>query len=182
MVIVIVLPLFELRVEEVNVVADAVLVQELVELLIVDAMGSFDLPVEMWSPRPDVYVADVAGFEMPVEMGLEFGAVVGLNDVDAEGQSPEDVVDECDGCPLRAGVVDLEHANAGAIVDRRELVKPPTRAGNPLEKLDVHLQAMPRLRLLIARPAVGVAPVFLIGRQPIHAVLAQNAMHRRGGD
>ena len=37
---------------------------------------------------------------------------------------------------------------------------------------------MPRLRLLVARPAVRVPPVFLIGRQPVHAVPAQNAMHR----
>src|SRR6476620_12395223 len=117
-------------------------------------MGSFDLPVEMGSPRPDVHVADVAGFEMPVEMGLEFGAVVGLNDVDAEGQPSEDLANKFDRRPLIAGVVDLQHADPGAIVDRRKLVEPPTRAGNPLEKLDVHLQAMARLRLLIARPAV----------------------------
>jgi hypothetical protein len=30
-------------------------------------------------------VTDVERFEMPVETGLEFGAIVGLNDVDAEG-------------------------------------------------------------------------------------------------
>jgi hypothetical protein len=29
---------------------------------------------------------------------------------------------------------------------------------------------------------VRVATVFLIGRQPVHAVLAQNAMHGRTGD
>ena len=116
-------------------------------------------------------------FEMPVEVGLEFGAIVGLNDVDAEGQSPEDVVDECDGRPLIAGVEDFQHANAGAIVDRRELVEPPARARNALEKLDVDLQPMPRLRLLVARPAVRVPPVLLIRRQPVHAVPAQNAMH-----
>jgi hypothetical protein len=29
-----------------------------------------------------------------VEVGLEFGAIVGLDDVDAERQPPEDVVDE----------------------------------------------------------------------------------------
>ena len=36
---------------------------------------------------------------------------------------------------------------------------------------------MPRLRLLVARPAVRVPPVLLIRRQPVHAVPAQNAMH-----
>jgi hypothetical protein len=75
-VIVIILPLFQLRVEEVNVVRNAVAIEELVKLLVVDPMGSLDFPVQMWCPRPDVHVADVAFFEMPVEVGLEFGAIV----------------------------------------------------------------------------------------------------------
>ena len=33
------------------------------------------------------------------------------------------------------------------------------------------------LRLLVARPAVRVPPVLLVGGQPVHAVPAQNAMH-----
>ena len=84
MVIVVILPLFELLVKEVNVVGNPVAIEELVELLVVDAMGPFDLAVQMWCPRPDVHVPDVEFFEMPVEVGLEFGAIVGLNDVDAE--------------------------------------------------------------------------------------------------
>ena len=43
-VIVIVLPLPQLLVEQVNVVGDTVLVQELVELLVVHAMRALDLP------------------------------------------------------------------------------------------------------------------------------------------
>jgi hypothetical protein len=38
-------------------------------------------------------VANVTVFEMPVEVRLEFGAPVGLNDLDAERQAPEDVID-----------------------------------------------------------------------------------------
>jgi hypothetical protein len=125
----------------VNVVRNPVPGEELVELLIVDAMGSFDLAIQIWGPGPDVDVPDVEGFEMPVEVGLEFGAIVRLNGVDAEGQSPEDVIDEGDGHPLIAGVVDFQHANAGAFVDRRELVEPPAGARNPLKKLDVDLEA-----------------------------------------
>ena len=52
-----------------NVVGDAVLVQELVELLVVDAMGSFDLAVQVWCPRPDVDVADV-GLRDASESGI----------------------------------------------------------------------------------------------------------------
>jgi hypothetical protein len=62
------------------------------------------------------------------------------------------------------------------------LIEAPAGARNPLEKLDVDLEAMPRLRFLVARPAVRVTPVFLVRRQPVHAVLAQNAMHRRRSD
>ena len=104
------------------------LVEELVELLVVDPMGSLDLAIQVWGPRPDVDVADVTLFEMPVKVGLEFGAIVGLHDVDAEGQAAEDVVDECDRRALIAGVEDFQHANAGAIVDGGELVEPPARA------------------------------------------------------
>ena len=172
----VILPRFELLVEEVNVVRDPVAIEELVELLVVDAMGAFDLAVQMWGPRPDVDVADVEGVEMPVEVGLEFGAIVGLDGLDAERQPPEDVVDEGDGRPLIADVEDFQHANPGAIVDRRELVEPPARARNALEKLDVDLQAMPRLRFLVARPAVRMPPILLIRRQPVHPVPAALAL------
>jgi hypothetical protein len=40
---------------------------------------------------------------------------------------------------------------------------------------------MPRLRLLVARPAVRVAPVLLVGGQPVHPVPLQNAVHRGAG-
>ena len=43
------------------------------------------LAVQVWCPRPDVDVTDVECFEMPVKVGLELGAIVGLNDMDAEG-------------------------------------------------------------------------------------------------
>jgi hypothetical protein len=44
-VIVVVLPLPKLVVEQVHVVRDAPLVEQLVELLVVDARGSLDFPV-----------------------------------------------------------------------------------------------------------------------------------------
>jgi hypothetical protein len=67
MVIVVVLPLAQLLVEQVNVVADAVLVQELVELLVVNAMGPFHLAVQTRRAWADVDMADITAFEMPVE-------------------------------------------------------------------------------------------------------------------
>jgi hypothetical protein len=50
MVVVVVLPLFELLVEQVNVVGDPVLVQELVKLLVVDPVRALDLAVEVRRP------------------------------------------------------------------------------------------------------------------------------------
>jgi hypothetical protein len=75
-VIVVILPLLELFVEQVNIVRNPVAIEELVELLVVDAMGSFDLAVQVWCPRPDVDVADVEGFEMPVKLRLKLRPVL----------------------------------------------------------------------------------------------------------
>jgi len=99
-VIVVILPLFQLGVEEVNVVGDAVLVQELIELLIVDTVGPLDFAVQMRRPRSDVHVADIQGLEAPVEVRLELGAVVGLDHVDAEREPSQHLVKEADGRPL----------------------------------------------------------------------------------
>ena len=68
-VIVVILPLFQLGVEEVNVVGDAVLVEELVELLVIDAVRPLDFAIEMRCPRPDVDVADV-GLRDASESGI----------------------------------------------------------------------------------------------------------------
>jgi len=77
-VIVVVLPLPQLLVEEVNVVGDAVFVEQLIELLVVDPMGPFHLAIEMGCPRANVHMADVEGLQAPVEVRLEFGAVVSV--------------------------------------------------------------------------------------------------------
>ena len=70
-VIVVVLPLAQLLVEQVNVVGDAVLVQELVELLVIDTVGALDLAVQVRGPRSDVDVADVQACDVPVEAATE---------------------------------------------------------------------------------------------------------------
>jgi hypothetical protein len=55
-----------------------------------------------------------------------------------------------------AAVVDLEHPNAGAIVDGRELVEAPPAARDAFEKLDVDLQPIAGLGILVALPALLV--------------------------
>jgi hypothetical protein len=107
MVIVVVLPLPEFLIEEVNVVADAVLVEELVKLLVIDAVGSFDLAIQVRCSRSDVDVADIERLQVPVKLGLEFGAIVGLHDLNAEGQASADFLNEANRRALMARVIDL---------------------------------------------------------------------------
>ena len=66
MVVVEVLPFGELVVEQLGVVDDDA-VQQPVELLGVDPVGSFDLAVEPWGGGLDVAVADAAAGQVPVE-------------------------------------------------------------------------------------------------------------------
>src|SRR6185369_5074680 len=57
---------------------------------------------------------------------------------------------------LVASIADLEDADAGAIIDGRELIEARARAWNALEELHVHPQSMTRLRLLVPLPPLGV--------------------------
>ena len=121
-VIVIVLPFAKFVVEQVDIIADAVLVEELVKLLLVDAVRTFDLAIQTWCFRTDVDVADVMFLQVPVEVGLELGAVIRLDDEHSEGKPSDDLVDEADGRLLVADIVDLEHTDTRAVIDGRKLI------------------------------------------------------------
>ena len=95
-VVVEVLPLAELVVEDLGVINHDP-VQEPVELLGVDAMGALDLAVEPGRSRLDVDMADALVQDMPVEAGAELDPVVGLDDLHAEREPLQDVVQELDG-------------------------------------------------------------------------------------
>jgi hypothetical protein len=58
-VVIVILPLSELFIKQVNFIGDAVLVEELVELLVVDPVRPLDLAVEMRRARSDVDMAHV---------------------------------------------------------------------------------------------------------------------------
>jgi len=90
-----------------------------------------------------------------VSAPLEFCAVVGLDGPDPEREPPAHIVEEADGCALIAGVEDLQHPNARAVIDRGELTEglPALQAR---ERLHVHLHAMIKLRLFISLPALLV--------------------------
>ena len=59
---------------------------------------------------------------MPVEAGLELGAIVRLDDQHPKGQPPEDLVHITDGGCLVAGVVHLKDPYASAVIDRGKLI------------------------------------------------------------
>jgi hypothetical protein len=67
MVVVVVLPLPQLVIEQVDIVADARRIQQRAKLLVIDPMRSLDLAVEMRRPWADVDVPDVQALEMPVK-------------------------------------------------------------------------------------------------------------------
>jgi hypothetical protein len=73
---------------------------------------------------PDVHMLDAEILDVPAERGLELGAVVGLDALDAEGQLLQHVVDELDRRLLAQALIDPQHPQAGAVIDRGELVVP----------------------------------------------------------
>ena len=101
-VVIVVVPRPELGVEEANVIGDSITIEQLVELLVVHAMGSFDLAVQMRRARPDLHVPDVELLQMAAESGLEFGTVVGLHDPNPKREASPNVVQEADGGRLVA--------------------------------------------------------------------------------
>jgi len=84
-------------------------------------------------------MADIMFLEVPVEARLELGPVVRLDDEHPKGESTKDLVDEVYRGRMVAGIVDLEHANARAVVDGCELLEALSGACNSLKQLHVHL-------------------------------------------
>src|SRR2546429_5577773 len=106
------LPLRELAVEQLGVV-DHLAGEHAVELFVVDAMRALDLAVEAWRRGSDVDVLEALIEQVPMEAGLELGAVVGLDLHDLERQLLEDVVDKADSGLLVQALVDPQNAQAG---------------------------------------------------------------------
>ena len=99
-----VFPFLEFVVEDFSGVDDDA-VEESVELLGVDAVGSFDLAVEPRGVGFDADVVDAFIEQVPVEGGAELRSVVGLDPLHRERQLGQGVVDEGDGGLLVAALV-----------------------------------------------------------------------------
>lgn len=78
---------------------------------------------------------DVLLLQVPVEVGLELGAIVRLDYEHPERESTDDFVHKADGSLLVADIVDLEHADARAVIDSRKLIQTLPGARYPLDGL-----------------------------------------------
>ena len=70
--------------------------QELIELLLISAMRPLDLAVQLRRSWFDVGMANAHVFDMPVELGLEFMAIVRSHLADTEREFVDDGIDEVD--------------------------------------------------------------------------------------
>src|ERR1700682_945468 len=168
-----VLPLLELGIEERGVVDDHA-VEQSVELFVIDAVRPLYFSVEPGGRRLDVHVLDAAIQDVPVKGAGELGTVVGLDQLDPEGQSLQDVVDELNRCLLVESVVELEDPEPSAVVNSSELVVPLASAGNRGDEFDIDLEAETRLGLLVPLPPLLMTFVPLRAGQSVEAKAPQN--------
>ena len=96
--------------------------EPLVELILVGAVRSLDLPIELRCRRLDVNVFHAQVRDVPMEKSLELVATIGADRANPKRKLLHDIVDEVDGVGLRVATVDLECSNSRGVVDGRVLV------------------------------------------------------------
>ena len=136
----------------------------------------------MRGPRADAELPDANWFGIPVELSLELGAIVSLEDEDSEKEPLSNLVQESECGTLVAGIVVLRESDSSAIVDGSKLTKPFGHPRDALEERHIHLQAAAGLGLLVPFPPFTVRLVLLIGWSSVHPVLYNDPMHARAGD
>ena len=104
MIVVVVLPFTQFLVEQMDVIADAILIPATGRTPVVDAVRPLHFAVQPGCAGPNVTVPDVSTLQVPMELRLEFCAVVGLHDMHAKWQTPQHLVDELNRSALVARV------------------------------------------------------------------------------
>jgi hypothetical protein len=97
-------------------------------------------------------VRDPEVSEMPGEIGAELVAVIGLDPLNRDRQSPANLVDEGNGVGDRVPRVDLQHPVSGRLVNGGELIE---AAGAELQVLDVNLDGLAGMGKLAAATRPG---------------------------
>ena len=126
--------------------------EELIKLLLIGLVGSFDFAAQLRCAALYVGVPDPEVVNMPMELGLEFVTIIRTDFTNAEWELFDDVVNEVNRICLGMLLVDLEGANFGCIVDCRVLEATDLFAAFPYERqeLNIYLNVMARHLLLIA--------------------------------
>ena len=108
--------------------------EELIKLLLIGLVGSFDFAAQLRCAALYVGVPDPEVVNMPMELGLEFVTIIGTDFTNAEWELFDDVVNEVNRICLGMLLVDLEGANFGCIVDCRVLEVTDLFAAFPYER------------------------------------------------
>ena len=130
----------------------AFVTEKLVELLLIGPVGSLGFAVQLRCAPFDAGAPGPEVFNMPMELGLEFVAIILRDFTNAEWERFDDVVNEVNRVCLGMLLVDHEGASSGCIVDCRVLEATDLFAAFPYDRqeLDIHLNVMARHLLLIA--------------------------------
>jgi hypothetical protein len=161
---------------EINI---AFIAQELIELLLVGAMRSLDLPIQLRRPGLDVDMADVPIGQVPAEQGLELVTAVGAHSVDGKWERRDDVVHEGDGVLLRVATIDSQRSNARGIVNGCVLVTPEPLPTGALERQEFHIDLHVMTRhLFLVTMGMHCAPADPIREVP-QPVAAEDPVDRR---
>ena len=150
--------------------------KQLVDFLLICPVRAFDLAIQLRRTSLDIGMADALIFDVPMEPGLEFVAIVGAHFPDPERKPGDDVVDEGNRVGLGMSVIDFERSDTGRIINGGVLVALDRLSVFIVEgqRLDVDLDLMARDLVLIplgvdladARPA----------RKPVQAMPPENAI------
>lgn len=150
--------------------------EKLIEFLLIRSVRALHFPVELWRSTFDVGVSNAFVFNMPMEFGLEFVAIVSPNFANAERELLNDMINEVDRVCLRVLFVDLKCPDTCRIVDRCVLEPAHHLAVVPLkgQELDVYLDVV-TWNLLLISLGVKLSHASASGRS-IEAVAPENAV------
>ena len=108
------------------------------ELLVVDPMAPFHLPILLGPPRADVAMPNPGGLDGKGEGKGELLAPVAVQSADPDGEGAADLGEKRRAGLLAEPRIEAENAQPRAIVDGGVLISPA--AGNP-DELDIDLDA-----------------------------------------
>lgn len=96
--------------------------QQLKKFLLVGAVGSLELAVQLRCPRFDIRMSDTQVFNMPMELRLKLMTSIGPDLLDTKRKLGNDVINKGNRVLLRMSFVDFERSHTRSIVDGGVLI------------------------------------------------------------